>query len=73
MISSKNTFLTSSTVTIYFSARATGDRKSSFFTVPILVHFEVRNNPDLYKGFKAKKLPAPDGPLEEAGFKNGVK
>ncbi len=36
---------------------ATGDGKSSFFTVPILVHLEVRDNPDLYKGFEAKKLP----------------
>ncbi len=36
---------------------AMGDGKSCFFTVPILVHLEVRDNPDLYKGFEAKKLP----------------
>ncbi len=52
---------------------ATGDRKSSFFTVLILVHLEVRNNPGLYKGFEAKKLLAPDGTSEEAGFKNGMR
>ncbi len=41
--------------------------------VPILIHLEVRNNPDLYRGFEAKKLLAPDGTSEEAGFKNGVR
>ncbi len=41
--------------------------------VLILVHLEVHNNPDLYKGFEAKKLLAPDGTSEEAGFKNGMR
>jgi superfamily II DNA/RNA helicase len=36
---------------------ATGDGKSSFFDVPLLVHMEVSENPDIYPPFPVRKLP----------------
>ncbi|PBK88553.1 hypothetical protein ARMGADRAFT_1115907 [Armillaria gallica] len=36
---------------------STGDRKSAYFTAPILAHIDVHDDPDLYAGFKAKKKP----------------
>ncbi len=36
---------------------ATGDGKSAYFTAPILAHIDVRDDPDSYAGFKAKKKP----------------
>ncbi len=36
---------------------ATGDGKSAYFTVPILAHLEVRDHPELYPGFEAKRKP----------------
>ncbi len=57
-ISSKNTFLTSAMAAIYVSAQLWETEKSSFFLVPILVRLKVYDNPNLYKGFEAKKLPA---------------
>ncbi|KAK0197660.1 P-loop containing nucleoside triphosphate hydrolase protein [Armillaria mellea] len=36
---------------------ATGDGKSAYFTASILAHLDVRDDLDLYVGFKAKKKP----------------
>ncbi|KAK0215283.1 hypothetical protein EDD85DRAFT_740146, partial [Armillaria nabsnona] len=36
---------------------ATGNRKSAYFTAPILAHIDIHDDPNLYAGFKAKKRP----------------
>jgi ATP-dependent helicase YprA (DUF1998 family) len=51
---------------------ATGDGKSSFFDVPLLVHMEVSEHPEVYPPFPIRKFPVAVVVTPTKGLANSI-